>query len=248
MGLGVLICLVLTSGAALVISDRVRKGHKPERKDAPALDYVNTFISTLYMVLLALIVVVQWQNVDEVNADVRTEAYTLTTLVQTASRMPTAEAAIVRTSALDYAQGVLHDEWPPPADTSGDGAAKALDTGEAAVTHPVGLQTSLGTIEDQAISEYQTLAETRADRLAVSTSRTSPILLIALGVLSLITVLTPLALGLRADTIAFTGLLVSTLLVCLAFWLVLDLDSLYHGVIHADSTPLSQFLAAPGSN
>jgi hypothetical protein len=250
MGIAVLVCLVLASVVALAITDRLRKRkeHKPEREDGSALDYVNTFISTLYVVLLALIVVVQWQNVDQINSDVGSEASTLTALVQTADRMPGHEGVVVHDSAIDYAKAVLADEWPPPADTAGDGAAKALDTGEAAVTHPVGLQTSLGTIEDQAISEYQTLAETRADRLAVSTSRTSPILLIALGVLSLITVLTPLALGLRADTIAFTGLLVSTLLVCLAFWLVLDLDSLYHGVIHADSTPLSQFLAAPGSN
>ena len=250
MGIAVLVCLVLASVVALAITDRLRKRkeHKPEREDGSALDYVNTFISTLYVVLLALIVVVQWQNVDQINSDVGSEASTLTALVQTADRMPGHEGVVVHDSAIDYAMAVLADEWPPPADTTGDGAAKALDTGEAAVTHPVGLQTSLGTIEDQAIGEYQTLAETRADRLAVSTSRTSPILLIALGILSLITVLTPLALGLRADTIAFTGLLVSTLLVCLAFWLVLDLDSLYHGVIHADSTPLSQFLAAPGSN
>lgn len=248
MGIAVLVCLVLASVGALVITDRLRKERKPEREDGSALDYVNTFISTLYVVLLALIVVVQWQNVDQINSDVGSEASTLNALVQTADRMPGKEGVTVRDSAVDYAKAVLAGEWPPPSDTGGDAAAKALNTGEAAVTHPVGLQTSLGTIEDQAISEYQTLAETRADRLAVSTSHTSPILLIALGVLSFITVLTPLALGLRADSLAFVGLLVSTSLVCLSFWLVIDLNSLYHGVIHADSTPLSQFLAAPGSN
>jgi hypothetical protein len=248
MGIAVLVCLVLASVAALVITDRVRKEEKPERKDASALDYVNTFISTLYIVLLALIVVVQWQNVNEINADIGSESSTLTALVQTADRMPGQEGATVRGSAIDYAKAVLAHEWPPPADTTGDAAAQALNTGEAAVTHPVALDTSLGTIEDQAIGEYQTLAESRSDRLAASASQTSPVFLVALGILSLITVLTPFALGLRSDSIAFTGLLVSTLLVCLAFWLVLDLNSLYHGVIHADSTPLSQFLASPGSN
>jgi Protein of unknown function (DUF4239) len=248
MGIAVLVCLVLASVVALVITDHLRKENKPEREDKAALDYVNTFISTAYMVLLALIVVVQWQNVDEINSDIRAEASTLTALVQTADRMPGQEGVTVHDSAINYAKAVLAHEWPPPADPTGDAAAKALDSGEAAVTHPVALQTSLGTIEDQAIGEYQTLAETRADRLSVSTSQTSPILLIALGVLSLITVLTPLVLGLRADSIAFIGLLVSTMLVCLSFWLVVDLNSLYHGVIHADSTPISQFLAAPGAN
>jgi len=248
MAIAVLVCLVLASIVALVITDRRRKEHKPERKDESALDYVNAFISTLYMVLLALVVVVQWQNVNEINSDVHSEATTLTALVQTADRMPGAEGREVRASTVAYAKAVLAQEWPPPSDTTDDAAAKVLDSGEAAVTHPVTLNASLGTIEDQAISEYQALAETRADRLAASSSQTSPILIIALGVLSFITILTPLVLGLRADAIAFSGLALSTLLVCLSFWFVLDLNSLYHGVIHADSTPLSQFLAAPGSN
>jgi hypothetical protein len=240
--LAVLICLVLASGAALVITDRARKEHRPERKDAAALNYVNTFISTLYMVLLALVVVVQWQNVDEVNSDVRTEAYTLSALVQTASRMPADEATAVRASAVDYAQGVLRNEWPAPSDYGSDVVARALGSGQTAVTHPVDVDVQLGTIEDQAIGEYEALQQARVDRLAVGNQGIPEILLVALGALSLVTVLTPLALGMRADALAFSGLVISTVLVCLAFWLVLDLQTLYSGLIHADSSPLSRFL------
>ena len=218
--------------------------------DATALDYVNTFISTLYMVLLALVVVVQWQNIDQINADVRAEASTLTALVQTADRMPSPEGTQVRASAFEYADAVLAHEWPATSlETAGDDAAQqALDAGQAAVTHPVALSTSLGTIEDQAIGEYQALAQSRADRLAVSEDTTSPVLLVALGVLSLITVLTPLALGLRADAIAFSGLMVSTVLVCLSFWFVLDLQTLYHGLIHVTAGPIQSFVASGGAS
>jgi hypothetical protein len=256
MALAVFICLVLASVAALLVTDRLRKRKEEqaqeelsERKDASALDYVNTFISTLYMILLALVVVVQWQNVDQINTDVRTEASTLTALVQTAQRMPGAEGITVRDSAIDYAQGVLAHEWPPSSATMDDDpAAGALDAGQGAVTHPVALDASLGTIEDQAIGQYQELSQARADRLATSLSQTSPLLMIALGVLSFITVLTPMALGLRADAIAFGGLVLTVVLVCLSFWFVLDLNTLFHGLIHADSGPLSRFLAAPGAN
>jgi hypothetical protein len=119
---------------------------------------------------------------------------------------------------------------------------------QAAVTHPVALDTSLGTIEDQAIGQYQTLAQTRADRLAASTARTSPALMIALGALSFITIVTPLLLGLRADVIAFSGLVLTSTLVCLSFWFVIDLNTLFHGLIRADSGPLTAFLAAAGAN
>jgi hypothetical protein len=254
MALAVLICLVLASVAALLVIDLLRRrrrerGPDSERPDASALDYVNSFISTLYMVLLALIVVVQWQNVDQINADVRNEATTLTALVQTAQRMPGAEGVTVRDSAIDYARGVIAQEWPPPSGTGDqDAAAEALDAGQAAVTHPVSLDTSLGTIEDQAIEQYQTLEQTRADRMAASTAQTSPVLIFALGALSFITVVTPLVLGLRADAIAFGGLVLTTALVCLSFWFTMDLNTLFHGVVHADAGPLRQFLAAPGAN
>lgn len=248
MGLAVLICLVLATAAALVVTDHMRKEGRPERPDAPALDYVNTFISTLYMVLLALVVVIQWQNVDQISSDVRSEAATLTAIVQTAQRMPGPEGVTVRDSAIDYAQGVLAQEWPPTNGGAGDAAAAALDVGEGAVTHPVSDSDSLGTIEDQAIGEYQTLAETRADRLAASGAQTSAALIIALGVLSFVTIATPLFLGLRADAFAFSGLVLTSAFVCLSFWFVLDLNTLFHGLIHADSSPLRQFLAAPGSN
>jgi Protein of unknown function (DUF4239) len=248
MALALLIGLVLASVLALAITDHVRKERKPERNDATALDYVNTFISTIYMVLLALVVVVQWQNIDQINADVRSEATTLTALVQTADRMPGSEGAEVRASAFDYAHAVLEHEWPAASlESSGDDAAQqALDAGQGAVTHQVALSTSLGTIEDQAIGEYQALAQSRADRLAVGDDTTSPALLIALGVLSLITVLTPLSLGLRADAIAMAGLAVSTLLVCLSFWFVLDLQTLYHGLIHVTAGPIQAFVASGG--
>ena len=248
MGLAVLICLVLASAVALVVTDHARKERRPERQDAPALDYVNTFISTLYMVLLALVVVVQWQNVDQINSDVRSEATTLTAIVQTAQRMPGPEGATVRDSAIDYAKGVLAQEWPPKNGGAGDSVAAALDAGEAAVTHPVALSTSLGTIEDQAIGQYQALAASRADRLSTSGDQTSTPLIIVLGVLSLVTIVTPLFLGLRADAIAFSGLVLTTAFVCLSFWFVLDLNTLFHGLIHPDSSPLAQFLAAPGAN
>lgn len=252
MAVAVLICLVLASVAALLVTDQLRKRKErpPERPDAPALDYVNTFISTLYMILLALVVVVQWQNVDQINSDVRSEAATLTALVQTAQRMPGPEGTEVRDSAIAYAKGVIGQEWPPASSAAADqdAAAAALTAGEAAVTHPVTIDASLGTIEDQAIGQYQALAQSRADRLATSISETSPVLIIALGVLSFITVITPLVLGLRADAIAFSGLVLTAALVCLSFWFALDINSLFHGLVHADSSPLSGFLAAPGAN
>ncbi|HEU5427253.1 MAG TPA: hypothetical protein VFU74_10280 [Actinocrinis sp.] len=248
MGLAILIGLVVVAVAVLVLLDRRRKESRVEREDAQAVEYINLFIGTLYMVLLSLVVVVMWQNVSDVSGDVRTEASGLQALVQTAQRLPAAEGHPVLKAAHEYAAAVLNSEWPPKPG-SGNGAdesapaARILAEARAAVTRPVASGALAGTIEDQAIGDINTVADARDDRLAKSGSGIPDVLLIALAILSLITIATPLALGLRADALAFAGFVVTTALVCLAFWFVVDLQSPFHGLIHASPQPLRDALA-----
>ncbi len=249
MGLVILICLVAAAVTVLVILDRRRnEGKLPERADRPALEYINLFIGTLYMVLLSLIVVVTWQNVSDVSSDVRSEAGALHALVQTAQRMPEPEREPLLKAAHEYASAVLHTEWPPKpgTDINTDAeAARILSDARAAVSRPVASGASAGTIEDAAINQINQVAEARDDRLAKSTHGVPAMLLIALAVLSLVTIATPLALGLRADAVAFTGFVITTALVLLAFWFVLALQSPFSGLIHASQQPLRELLAEP---
>jgi hypothetical protein len=235
VGLAILIVLITIAVALLIITDRrrMRGEGRIEREDGPAVEYINVFIGTLYMVLLSLIVVLMWQNVSDVGGDVRAEAAGLQAMVQTAQRLPGAEGVVLTT------------EWPPKAGTDSTTDAPAqhiLDEARAAVSRPVAAGTSAGTIEDQALSEIQSVSDARDDRLAKSSGSVPTFLLIALAVLSLITIATPLTLGLRADAVAFTGFAVTTALVCLAFWLVVELQSPYHGLIHASAQPLRELV------
>lgn len=247
MGLVILIVLVAAAVTVLVVLDRRRKeGELAEREDRPALEYINLFIGTLYMVLLSLVVVVTWQNVSDVSSDVRSEAAGLHALVETAQRMPAAERDPLLKAAHEYADSVLNTEWPPKAGTdinTDAPAARILTDARDAVSHPVAAGASAGTIEDEAISEINQVSDARDDRLAKSSHSVPTMLLIALAVLSLITIATPLALGLRADAVAFTGFVVTTALVLLAFWFVLALQSPYSGLIHASQQPLRELLA-----
>lgn len=249
MGLAILIALVVSAVAVLVLLDRRRKDARVEREDASAVEYINLFIGTLYMVLLSLIVVLLWQNVSDVSSDVRAEASGLQALVQTAQRLPATEGEPLLKAAHGYAATVLNSEWPPKPGT-GNGAdenapaARILADARAAVTHPVAAGATAGTVEDQAIAQINTVADARDDRLAKSGAGIPDVLLIALAVLSLITIATPLALGLRADALAFAGFVVTTALVCLAFWFVVELQSPFHGLIHASPQPLRDMLAA----
>jgi hypothetical protein len=247
VGLVILICLIVVAAGVLVVLDRRRAGEGPlEREDRPAVEYINLFIGTLYIVLLSLIVVVTWQNTSDVSSDVRSEASGLQALVQTAQRMPAPERVPLINAAHEYASSVLNTEWPPSGGTDVNSeapAARILAAARAAVSHPVASGASAGTIEDEAIGEINQISDARDDRLAKSSSTIPTLLLIALGVLSIMTIATPLALGLRADALAFTGLVITTALVILAFWFVLELQSPYHGLIHASQQPLREVAA-----
>jgi hypothetical protein len=247
MDVWILIGMVVIAVTTLIVVDR-RRGEpeeRTERDDTPALEYINLFIGTLYMVLLSPIVVLMWQNTSDVNSDVRSEADGLQSVTQLAAQLPAAEGAPLTAAARGYAGSVLKTEWPPTGITDPDQApaGRLLDQARAAVTFPVASGASAGTVEDEALSDIDSIASARDDRLANSDSGVPPYLLIALALLSLMTIVTPLTLGLRADALAFTGFLVSTTLVCLAFWFVLELQSPYHGLIHASAQPLQEFLA-----
>lgn len=248
VGLVILFVLIAVAVTLLVITDRrrMRGESRIKREDGPALEYINVFIGTLYMVLLSLIVVLMWQNVSDVSGDVRAEAAGLQAVVQTAQRLPAAEGTPLLKAAHEYASSVLNTEWPPKAGTDSNTAAPAgriLDEARAAVSRPVSAGSSAGTVEDQVLSEIQSVSDARDDRLAKSSGSVPTFLLIALAMLSLITIATPLTLGLRADALAFSGFVVTTALVCLAFWLVVELQSPYHGLIHASSQPLRELVA-----
>jgi hypothetical protein len=247
VGLAILIVLVTVAVVLLVVTDRrrMRGEGRIEREDGRAVEYINAFIGTLYMVLLTLVVVLMWQNVSDVSGDVRAEAAGLQSLVQTAQRLPATEGVPLLNAAHEYAASVLNTEWPPKAGTDSTTAAPAqriLEDARAAVSHPVASGTSAGTVEDQALGEIQAVSDARDDRLAKSSGGVPTFLLVALAVLSLITIATPLTLGLRADALAFSGFVVTTALVCLAFWLVVELQSPYHGLIHASSLPLRELV------
>jgi hypothetical protein len=260
MRLALMIVTVVLVGVALVVTDKLRARQKKrheneseaeqaeqEREDAPALEYVNTFIATFYIVLLALIVVLLWQNVDDINSDVRAEVSDLKSVNGIAVRLPAAQGVPLQAATKAYATALLRDEWPPPkhSDDTTDPVALALGAMDRVVTAPVTTATSNGTVGDTLRGTIDDLSSYRDDRLAKSREGTPGVLLWSLGVLSLITVITPLALGLRADALAFTGIAVAALLVCLAFLFVLSLETPFSGLVHVDKGPVREFLANP---
>jgi hypothetical protein len=208
-----------------------------DRAEAAA-DYVATFMVTMYTVLVAFIVVVLWQRLDDVNADVRTESQDLTQLVWEAQRLPAAERAALRTGVADYTAAVLGREWPPANLAAADGSAAAISglRGYLSTSFSLDEQT---TLRDQELAVVDDLAAARADRIGKSLSSSYPqFLTVALVLLSAATVLTPFLLGPRVEPLSVLGIAVTVVVVGCALALVLDLQTTFGGTISASRVPL----------
>jgi hypothetical protein len=228
---------VLVAGAVLIRRRITARGGATDRAEAAA-DYVATFMVTMYTVLVAFIVVILWQRLDDINADVRAEGQGLTQLVWEAQRLPAADRAALRGAVTDYAAAVLDREWPPAnlAATAGSAAAITAVREHLATSFSLDEQT---TLRDQELSVVDDLAGARADRVGKSLSGSYPeILTVALVLLSAATVLTPFLLGPRIEPLSVLGIAITIVVVCSALALVLDLQSEFGGVFGVSRVPL----------
>jgi hypothetical protein len=227
----------LVAGAILVRRRLTARSGGENRAEAAA-DYVATFMVTMYTVLVAFIVVVLWQRLDDINADVRSEGQDLTQLVWAAQRLPAADRIVLRGAATDYASAVLGREWPPGNLAAADGSASAITAvrGHLATAFSLDEQT---TLRDQELAVVDDLAASRADRVSKSLSSSYPgILTIALVLLSVATVLTPFLLGPRVEPLSVLGIVVTVVVVGSALALVLDLQSAFGGPFSVSRVPL----------
>lgn len=203
-----------------------------------AADYVAMFTVTMYTVLLAFIVVILWQRLDDINADIRTEGQDLTQLVWSAQRLPAADRTAMRDAVTAYTTTVLDREWPPANLTATDDSASAVADlrGHLATAFSLDQQT---TLRDQELSVLDDLTAARADRIGKTLANGyAGILTGALILLSAATVLTPFLLGLRAEPLSILGVAVTVGVVVAALVLVLDLQGDYGGVFSVSRVPL----------
>jgi hypothetical protein len=87
--------------------------------------FIIGIVGTIYAVLLAFLVVVQWGKYQDASTMVTTEANALGDMSRMAEGLPTEQRAQVLTALRDYAQLVSDDEWPALA--KGNASDKTTD-------------------------------------------------------------------------------------------------------------------------
>ncbi len=206
--------------------------------DSAAIEYMNVFAGTAYAVLLALAIVVLWQNVDDLSSDIRDEAAGLSTLVWVAEQLPPQQRDQLQGSIDEYVDVTLSKEWPPKSRSAGESRA-VLATMRSDLTSFDTVDPDVGGQRDKALDVLDDIDASALERLAKSGHGFPQPLLVALIVLSIVVVSTPFTMGLRRKLLTALTLGVMTTLVATSLILVFELNSPFRGGVHAvDRAPL----------
>ena len=228
----------MNANTAVSRDTSVSRAAAPRRRSEAAADYVAMFTVTMYTVLLAFIVVILWQRLEDINADVRTESQDLTQIIWSAQRLPAADRTAMRSAVTNYTTAVLDHEWPPANLGSTNVSASAVNNVRHYLANAFSLDQQT-TLRDQELAVLDDLAAVRADRIGKTLSSSYPaILTVALVLLSVATVLTPFLLGPRLEPLSILGIAVTVAIVIAALVLVIDMQGDYGGAFSVSRVPL----------
>ena len=219
----------------LVGVDKLKSNHE-------VAGFLIAIVGTIYAVLVAFVVVVEWQKHTDASATVATEANVLGDLSRMAERLSSEQRKEVLTELIDYAQSVSDDEWPMLA--TGNSSAKTSSLLNRLWKNYVIDQNPQTAAESalysQSLRRLNDLSDSR--RLRINSSRNSLprmlwVALIGGGAITLLFTYFFTVSNLRAQL-----LMVAALTVEIAFILLLirSLDNPYRGEVQVTAAPIRE--------
>jgi hypothetical protein len=197
---------------------------------------------TIYAVLLAFVVVVEWQKYSDASTTVATEANILGDLSRMAERLSSQQRKEVLTELVDYARSVADDEWPMLANgKSSDKTTELLNKLWKNYVIDQNPQTvAEAAIYAESLHRLNDLSDSRRLRINASHNGLSPMLWAVLIAGGGITIMFTYFFGvanLRAQFLmvaALTGEIAFILL------LIVSLDNPYKGELRVTPSPIQE--------
>jgi Protein of unknown function (DUF4239) len=175
-------------GVLLWVVQRFVSPHARSRHNDVA-GFVYAVLGALYAVLLAFVVVDQWDNMETAKRNTFTEANELGALYWNARALPPAQGRDLERTTKQYATTVIDTEWPLLENGASSQTATNLvyTMRDEINAMPTGTPREQ-TIFDQSLSHVNGLEAARRQRLSESTDTLPPVLWVSLLVGSVLTV------------------------------------------------------------
>ncbi len=147
-------------------------------------------VASLFGLLLAFVVVIEFQAFSSAQDNVQAEADDLAAIVRDSYAFDGESGASVRASIGEYVSAVIDDEWPLMRDGEESAAAwSAIDGMFAAMQAYEPTSASEASFYDDSVRHLNTLLESRRDRLGASGSNDLPGLIAALILVGAVVIL-----------------------------------------------------------
>lgn len=166
----VLAVVGVTCGAVLLAVWLIRRWVPATREEfnSEIVAAMLGVLAALFGLLLAFVVVIEFQNHDDARANVEEEADALAAIVRDTQALDGPDTDAVRAVVLRYVDAVIEDEWPRMQEGQGESprAAAAIDELYATMQSLEPQSTSALTFYEDAVRQLNNALDARRDRLA----------------------------------------------------------------------------------
>jgi hypothetical protein len=214
--------------------------------DAEVSSQVLGVVASLFGLLLAFVVVIEFQAFSSAGDNVQSEADDLGAIVRDSYAFGPAGATI-RASIGDYVRTVVDDEWPLMRDGKESSAAwLQIDEVFASMQGYKPVSTSEVAFYDDSVRHLNSVLEARSDRLDSSSGNDLPVLIAALILVGALVILGYATLvGSKSSAFHAIGAAAIAIVVGFALVVLVALQFPFSGGLAVDSQPFREGVLAP---
>jgi hypothetical protein len=238
---GLIVILVAASVGALAHQTRMRLFPARRSDDEAERDigeYVTMMVGVFYALIVGLSLVSVWENRDNAEQRVQTEASSLQEVYQLADSLPAQTRDKIQTDAATYAGYVVRTEWPlmDQQKPLGEKGWTLLDGLRSDVTSYTPTTSAQNNVASDAIGQLSTLADARRGREAAASDRMPDLLWVGLILGGVLTVALTFVYGLKQHLSHVAMIMGLTALIGFMMILIFNLDNPFNQGLGASSS------------
>ena len=243
----VLAVVGLTVGLVLLAVHIVRRAVPATRDafDAEVSSQILGVVSALLGLLLAFVIVIEFQNVGDAESSVGREADSIAAVVRDSNAFSAAEKARIAAAAGNYVRAVVNDEWPRMRDGHDSPRAWAAIGGLFTALQHVGPAPGAATsFHEDAVRRLNEALDARRDRLNSVDGSLSPLIAALILVGSVVLLGYGVLVGSTSTGFHMAGAAAMAILIGFSLVVLLNLSYPFSGDLAIDPDPFRQGVLA----
>jgi hypothetical protein len=242
---GVIVILAAATVGALGHQARMRlfPSRKEENEQEEGItEYVTMMVGVFYALVVGLSLVSVWENRDNAEQRVHTEASSLQEVYQLTNSLPQPTRGKVQADATAYADYVVHVEWPRMNEQQplGEEGWTLLDNLRGAVTSYTPVTNAQNLVVSDAVNQLSTMADARRGREAASEDRMPALLWVGLILGGVLTVALTFVYGLKQHLSQVALIMGLTGMIGFMMILIFNLDNPFNQGLGANSDAFTE--------